>query len=1371
MGKLRWVACGLGAAFLCAPWMAAAHDSLPLVFEANQGQSDRQVRFLARADGFTLFLTPSEIVASGPQGHVRLRLRGSAPAAVLEGLEPLPGKSNYFTGRDRAIRGIPQFARTRYRGVYPGIDLVFYGDRRRVEFDFELAPGADPSRVRLEFDGATPHLAPDGSVSAAALHLARPIAFQGGGRIPAAFVLEDSGGVAFRLASYDRARPLRIDPLLSYSTYLGGDTAASGGNDYIRGVATDAAGNVYLAGTTESPSFPAVAAQTPRYRGGPSNAVLVKLASDGTPIYSTYFGGDDLFAEAWAIAADASGNTYVTGHAYIGRFPATPGAYQSVQAGARDVFVLKLDSSGQPVYATLLGGEGDDYGTAIAVDASGSAVVAGATASARFPMTEGALQTSKTGFSVPFIARFSPDGAKLLYSTYLGEQGDLINAIAFDAAGTCLVAGQAATDRIPVTGDALRGRRQSQDGFLLKLDGSGSAVVYSTLIGGSGIDSIRAMQIDGAGNIWLAGSTTSTDLPVSKNAAQPKYGGGSDAFLMKLDPAGKEILHLTYYGGKGLDVATALAVDGAGFILVAGESASPDLPGAASGVQPVYGGGPSDGFLAIFDPDVQPVSATYLGGTGEERLTGMALDPTGDPWLAGYTLSPDFPVTPGAWRTALSTGGSDGFLTRLGGFGTFRVYSTYVGGGGGSRGEQATDVAVDSSGAALVAGTSYSTNFPTTQGSFRAAPAGFTDAFVTKLAGDGGTLLFSTYLGGAADDSAAAIALAPDGSILVAGSTSSQDFPVTDGAAQAKLAGGVDAWIARLSQDGSQLLYSTYLGGSGQDNGVALAVHASGDFFLVANSNSGNFPLTPDSFQTPIASADVRAARFSAEGKLLWAARAGGSSPDQAYSAAVDASGRLLIGGITDSRDFPTTPGALQTAPAGGRDGFLLQLDPEGRSPVFSTYLGGSGSDELRRVALAPDGDLFAAGFTISANFPTTPGVLRPALIGSSDDGFISRLRPDGSALVWSTFLGANGSDRIYAMALDAASNVVVAGATSSASFPVTPQIAFQTVNRGGSEGFVSKLSSDGRTLAYSSLIGGGQNDVVNAVAVDAAGNPVIVGQTCSPDFPVTAAAIQPAAAGACNGFAARFELTAAAQPRNPPRIDAIQHYVLGTSNLNPGQIIKVTGANLATATVVAAKPTEKPSAPLPVTLGGTRLTMSPNTPVPLFSVSPTEIVAQLPFDAGSATLRVSTFDGEASRQVTVIYDPQWGLLAGYRADGTLVTEQNRLKLGEPVTVHLTGGVLPPGGRPPAGEPVPPAPVYDQFIPLPRVFVIAVPPAGDTGLDCQLLSLRMVPGYVGVAEARVSIPSNTATSSGVWDLYMAVGNGSSNKLRLFHENR
>jgi uncharacterized protein (TIGR03437 family) len=929
------------------------------------------------------------------------------------------------------------------------------------------------------------------------------------------------------------------------------------------------------------------------------------------------------------------------------------------------------------------------------------------------------------------------------------------------------VAGQAATNQIPATPDALRTRRVGQDGFLLILDGNGSNILYSTFLGGSSADAVRAMRIDAAGNIWLAGTSSSTDLPVTKDAAQPTPGGGGDGFLMKLDPGGREIRYLTYFGGSGADSATALAIDGSGQILLAGETSSPDLPVATSAFQTAYGGGTTDAFLAIFDPDARPVSCTYLGGSGEERLTGIALDSSGDAWLAGNTLSPNFPASEGAWRTALSTGGWDGFLARLGSYATMRVYATYVGGGGGSQGEQAADLAVDSSGAVYVAGTSYSNNFPATAGAYRTTPAGFTDAFVSKISPDGRTLLFSTVLGGAGEDSATAIALAPDGSIVMAGSTASNDFPVTEGAHQGKPGGGVDAWLARISPDGSQLLYSTYLGGTGAEAAVAVAVHASGDVFLVGNGASFDLVPAAGAPPSPLRTGAIFVARFTTEGRMAWGARVGGTTSDIAYSAAVDSAGRLVVGGSTASKDFPATGGALQGALGGSRDGFLFQLDPDGQSLVFATYLGGSNNDELRRVAMGPDGDIYAAGYTNSPNFPTTEGAYLSKPAGS-DDGFIVRLKPDGSAITWSTLLGAMNQDRIFAMAVDQTSNVFAGGYVNSRNFPVTTQNAIQAASRGGLEGFVSKISSDGRNLLYSSFVGGSQDEKVTAIAVDGSGNPVIAGQTCSSDFPITEAPLQPAPVGSCNAFVAKMDL--AAPPPPPPRIDAARHYVLGTSNINPGQIIRLTGANLAKASLEAAKPGEKQSGPLPRRLGGTALTMGATT-VPLFSVSPAEIVAQMPYEPQSPLLRVSTSDGEGTRTVPVTFDPQWGLMAGYRADGTLVTEQNRLRLGEQVVVHLTGGVLPPKARPPDGEPVPPTPVYDQFTPPPRVFVSAAPAAEDTALDCVLVSIRMAPGYTGIVEAVVSIPASTASASGVWDLSMSIGAGLSNKLRLYHELR
>jgi hypothetical protein len=763
---------GLFAALLPFSCALAWEAGLPLFFEPNRGQADTRVLFLARGDGFSLFLTAGRMVASGAGAAVGLRLAGANPRARVEGLEPLPGRSNYFLGSGGWRTGIPQYAQVRYRDLYPGVSLVFYGNRRQLEFDFRVAPGADPGAIRLEFDSTvTPQLSPEGWLTVGPLRLNRPAVYQGQRRLEGRYVLRGAGQVAFALPDYDRARPLNIDPVMTFASYLGGDGAVSGGSDYPRGVATDAAGNVYVAGTTESSKFPTTPnAAYSTYRGGQWTAFVAKFNPNGVPVYSTYFPGTDVVIESSAIAADAAGNAYVTGNTLSGSFPATDGAFQKTRAGGLDAFALKLGPNGSVVYATLLGGESSDYGQAIAVDNAGSVYVAGMTYSAKFPVTSGAYQTEKKTSTASFVSKLDAAGATLAYSTYFGAGAETVRAVALDSYRNLLVVGDTYSSAFPVTPDAFRSRRESTDGFLLKLNGAGSAVSYATFVGGSGYDSVRAVKIAADGSIFLAGVTGSQNLPVTPDASQPKLAGGYDAFLMKLNDTGAEVQHCTYLGGKANEDSVALGLDPSGNLLVAGETASNDFPVTDAALQPAFAGGSTDLFVTLFAQDgFARVVSSYYGGSAEEHLAGMALDSVGDLWLASYTLSGDLPVTGAAPRKTLASGGFDPYLAKLGSMTTVLNFATYYGGSGSSRTEQALGVAVDAGGNAYVTGQVFSTNFPATEGAFQVTPGGGTggDAFVAKLDPSGTKLLFCTYLGGSGDDTGNAIAVDVSGFVHV----------------------------------------------------------------------------------------------------------------------------------------------------------------------------------------------------------------------------------------------------------------------------------------------------------------------------------------------------------------------------------------------------------------------------------------------------------------------------------------------------------------------------------------------------------------------------------------------------------------------------
>ncbi|MGH2989178.1 MAG: SBBP repeat-containing protein [Solirubrobacterales bacterium] len=676
------------------PGLQASIAEAPLAFEPNAARTDPEVEYLAHSvAGGSLYLTPREAVLSLPQGKDRSRtLSLGFPGADPRGLEELPGKANSFIGDDpsRWRSGIPTFGRVRYEGVHPGIDLDFYGNQSELEYDFLIAPGADPSRIAVELDGADSlRLTPGGDlaieVGRSTVRQRAPVAYQEIGgerrRVRAAYELEGST-VGFRLGAYDRSRPLVIDPLvLGYSTYLGG----GGAFDVGQGIAVDSAGAAYLTGSTDSTNFPT---QDPR---------------DG----------------------DLGGN---------------------------DAFVTKLnpDSGGAVTlaYSTYLGGGASDLGFGIAVDATRSAYVTGVTDSTDFP-TQLQYQTDQGGLDV-FVAKLNPDSGgavTLSYSSYLGGSGaDSGNgvAIAVDSAGAAYVGGQTFSTDFPQV-DAIAGQAADVDGnaFVAKLSPPAFPIgnltpAYSTYLGGgdSDVASRNSIAVDSAGAAYLSGSTESTDFPEVDPIAGQTNKAGDDAFLAKLDPdsgGAATLAYSTYLGGDAGDFGFGVAVDSAGAPYVTGSTASTDFPQQ----DPIAGQtADADGnaYIARLNPDPGGTSAatlaysTYLGGSASESGFGITVDAARAAYVTGVTFSTNFPTRD---RFQGPQGGIDAYVTKLnpdsGGAATL-AYSTYLGGGDG---ENANDIAVDSAGVPYVVGDTDSVNFPT-KDAFQGNQAN-RDVYATRL--------------------------------------------------------------------------------------------------------------------------------------------------------------------------------------------------------------------------------------------------------------------------------------------------------------------------------------------------------------------------------------------------------------------------------------------------------------------------------------------------------------------------------------------------------------------------------------------------------------------------------------------------------------
>jgi hypothetical protein len=793
---------------------AEKYGKIPLTFEANQGQADKSVKFLSRGSSYGVYLMGNEAALMlcqpvystlrapfhrpvSPLGKsavcdvLHMQLAGAKSTVGPIGEERLQGKVNYFVGSDPAkwLASIPTYAEVRYTSIYPGIDLIFHGNPSadgQLEFDFVIAPHAAPQAIRLRFSGPNHlHLAANGDLLVATANgtfaFRKPLAYQvvGGQRHPIAgnFAPVGRHAVRFQMGRYDRTKPLVIDPVLAFSTFLGGS--------------------------------------------GDPNAALI--------------GGG-----AYAIAVDSQGNTYVTGGVYSTNFPVTAGVFQTTDPNANFTsFVTKLNAAGTAlVYSTYLGGSGADQGSAIAVDAAGDAYVAGQTDSTNFPVTAGALQTTSKGAAegtvTGFVAKLSPSGTSLIYSTYLGGSTyDGATAIAVDAAGEAYVVGQTSSSDFPVTQGAYQTTNnalaaQTTNAFVAKLNPAGTALTYATYLGGSGgprmpeggclsaaaapngilgwplgnnEDGAFAVAVDAAGDAYVAGQALSTDFPVTQGAFQTQSNGAAspstNAFVAKLNPAGSALIYSTYLGGSGLHLCG---------------------------------------------------SATVSASAGDAALA-LTVDSSGDAYLAGVTFSSDFPVTQGAFQTTNRSkltnvyltgplvGGPTGFIAKLNPSGSALLYSTYLGGSGGIinflpffaqyLGDQVSGLAIDSSGNAYVTGSTASTDFPVTPGAYQTTnnyPGGAVtgsssegadgyNAFVTEINSAGSALVYSTYLGGnganpnvessehavGIGDTSNALALDNSGSVYITGQAQSADFPVTSGAFQTTNPAFISPFVAELN--------------------------------------------------------------------------------------------------------------------------------------------------------------------------------------------------------------------------------------------------------------------------------------------------------------------------------------------------------------------------------------------------------------------------------------------------------------------------------------------------------------------------------------------------------------------------------------------
>jgi uncharacterized protein (TIGR03437 family) len=927
----------------------------PIAFEENRGQAPREAAFLVRAGSTRVFLTADGAVMDG----VRIRLSGAKPGRPV-GRHALTAKSNYLTGADRSQWhiGIPNYQEVRYAHAYPAIDLIWHARGSQLEHDFELAPGADARRIRMFIDGAMPAITA-GDLVAGSLRMRQPHAYQDGREVACRLDLHGRT-VGFVLGEYDHRRPLTIDPVLVFSTLLGGS-----GFSYARSVALDAGGNLYLAGTTDAADFPITsgALQT-TYNNVPCSTsegmlpcddiFVSKFSGDGsTLLYSTYLGGGG-YNDLLGMALDASGSVYLVGDINLPNLTHLAG----YTALGSDPVVVKLSADGSTLlYATTLplGASGIIHG--MAVDNAGAVYLTGES-SAALPLVnpfQSAVKQPlvfKTGNSAEQWQGFADDLPGLLVES-IAVAPTNPQTVYLGTFQTLYRSGDGGSHWSAILGSPPPGAANPFVYLLpesIAVDPANSQTVYLGTLG-NGI----YKSIDG-GATWSAAST----------------GASQSVRMIAIDPANTKILYsanddAVYKSTDGAATwnATSLTT-GSNVLLI-----DPSTPST------IYAGG-NTGVMKSIDAGVT-WTAMANGFTRSTGIICLAIDPV-NPQLLYATTTINFPPyatydggahwTQGQWPPE-----SDGLLPYV----LWLLVDPSV---------HTTVWAVTDSGLRVSRDSGATWTAPPTDlpyynlerlasspdGSIYAIANNFSsDAFALKLDPSGSKLVYSTYLGGSGPDSGESIAVDGAGRAYIAGFTSSFDFPVAN-AFQSHPGGGNDAFVAVLDSAGSQLAWSTYLGGSGDDLAGAIAVDRAGSVHLAGSTSSADFPLAQASQSRYAASGAVASNAFAAKLKgdgsgLIFSTYFGGSAYDYATAVAADAAGNTYMAGETTSKDLPTA-NAIQPELAGPQNGFVAAWNGQTGGLQYSTYLGGSNQDSISGMAVDSAGNAYVAGGTNSPDFP-----------------------------------------------------------------------------------------------------------------------------------------------------------------------------------------------------------------------------------------------------------------------------------------------------------------------------------------------------------------------------------------------------------------
>ena len=969
----------------------ANYGNLPLSFEENRGQADSQVRFLSRGSGYAILLAPSEVVlnvrAPGKPGQpakqsaIRMSFPGAKSSAAIAGGERQSAVSSYFFGKDPAkwLSGIPHYSRVHYRGVYPGVDLVLYGNQGRLEYDFEIAPGADPRAIRLAFDGVD-GMRIDGagdlvvSTAAGEMRQHKPIVYQESGglrhTIDGRYVLQSHNRVAFEVGGYDARKPLIVDPVLSFATYLGspGDELdfalpAAASQATFPAVAVDQLGNVYVTGFNAGSAATFTghpATLTAAQGGGGTEVFVVKMNSTGALVYDVVFGGGHTDVGG-GIAVDSSGNAYVTGFTSSPNFPITASAAQNTNNGLFNAFVAKVNTAGTAlVYSTYLGGSGSFWGRAIAVDHSGNAYVTGTAAesgSTSFPLVSPISSTPSAGF----LTEVNAGGTAFVYSTYL--PAGIGYGIAVDSNGDAYVTGSTGTASAP----------SPAQGYVLKVNAGGTVGYGPVLLGSSGaaLQTVGfGIALDAQNDAYVTGTTNDPTFPeITSGAAQTTYGGGlTDGFALKLNSSGG-LVYATYIGGLGSNLiperGSGIGVDLEGNAYVSGTTQCIGFPT----VNPISGarnGGPAVLMEGTVSGSSSNWSPTTLTGSFDQ-VNALAFDPSGNLYAGTSALN--------------ATGG-----------GVYKLASgTWTSANSGITSTTIDSIAVDPNASSTVYAAGSGHLYQTTNGgtSWTVLAQGVGTSAVIAIAktspstvyvGSSVGLIYSTNAGSSWSSPTTLPGTGAVGALIVdpihlttayAG-TPTGVYKTTDGGAHwtAVNTGLPGAPVTSLAINGST---STIYAATG--NGLYYTTNAGANWTQATLGQIASTPLL-----VAVDAGNIVYVAFRGAGM---ATGTNGGTSQNDWSA-------LTYNGLTQNQILalavpPSSSGTAYAGIVSATTAFLTEIGPNGQSFLSSTCIGGSDNNLGQNIAVTPGGAAYVSGATIATNFPATPGALQTVNAGLYD--------------------------------------------------------------------------------------------------------------------------------------------------------------------------------------------------------------------------------------------------------------------------------------------------------------------------------------------------------------------------------------------------